>query len=223
MQKRPWEISDLLALADGQPHTAGIPGDDPAVAAELDRLRQVRSELRSLPDVPLDDEVWQQLLPPARRPSPWLRFPLATAASVFFASVIGMYLLFGNTAPGSNGFDQTGEYAAVSADSNGLQLASLMRQSRDLEQRLHGANPLSPASDLSGARQTAPAAPSAAEQMLLFRLADVDSQIARLYEAEQMDTARREALWTQRVDLLQSLVAVRGGSDPRMFEDMRSM
>ena len=38
-----------------------------------------------------------------------------------------------------------------------------------------------------------------------------------------MDAARREALWTQRVDLLQSLVAVRGGSDPRMFEDMRSM
>ena len=174
MQKRPWETSDLLALADGEPHPAAMQSDDPAVAVELDKLRQLRSELRSLPDVPLDNEVWQQLLPPARKPSPWLRFPLATAASVFFASVLGIYLLFGNPAPGSNGFDQAGEYAAVPADSSGLQLASLMRQSRDLEQRLHGANPLSPASDFGGDPETAATAPSAAEQMLLFRLADVD-------------------------------------------------
>ena len=224
MQKRPWEISDLLALRDGQPRSADLQVDDPEVIEQLKQIRGLGIALQSLPDVPVDDEVWLQAMPAPAKRSVWLRYPMATAASVFFASVVGMFMLFGG--PVSDIGNNTGpaQYTSLdSMDNSGAQLAGLMRQSRDLEQRLYGVNPLAQAADGPHTTYEGMPAPTALEETLLFRLADVDGQIARLYDAADMDSAQRQALWMKRVELLESLVAIRSGDAARLFDNGRSM
>jgi hypothetical protein len=226
MKERPWEISDLLALDEGRPHSAGISEDDPRVAQELAAIRRIKAQLNELPDVPLDDSVWMNVMPEEQARSPWLRYPLATAASVFLASVVGIYAMFsglGNT--GSTGSIERAPGYVVTApiEGTGLRLAGLMRESRDLEQRLYSPNPLNLASTQTGSPAQTMPDPSGLAQTLLFRLADVDGQIARLYDAPEMDNERRQTLWTKRVDLLDSLVAVRRGTDLGVLDDTRSM
>jgi hypothetical protein len=46
---------------------------------------------------------------------------------------------------------------------------------------------------------------------LLYRIADVDAELIALYEAPQMDVEHRERLWSQRVELLESLTDVQRG------------
>jgi len=222
MQNRPWEISDLLALRDGELRDASLDVHDPQVTEQLARIRQLQGELNALGDVPLDEAVWNQAATRSQARRAWLRFPLATAASVFFASVVGIYLLFGGA--GADDARVAPQFTGTaSIDHDGQRLAALMSQSRDLEMRLQGVDPWTHASSAAPRPSQPPASPSLTERRLMGRLADVDWQIAQLYEAPTMDSTRREALWTQRVNLLESLVAVRGGSDPRFFEDSRSM
>ena len=224
MQKRPWEISDLLALRDGQPHSADVQADDPEVIEQLEQIRGLGIQLNALPDVPVDDSVWLPVMPARKQRSVWLRYPMATAASVFFASVVGMFVLFGG--PVSDIGNNAGpvQYTSLdSIDNSGAQLAALMRQSRDLEQRLYGVNPLAQAADTPQTTYEGMPAPTALEETLLFRLADVDGQIARLYDAADMDSAQRQALWLKRVELLESLVAIRSGDAARLFDNSRSM
>jgi len=58
----------------------------------------------------------------------------------------------------------------------------------------------------------------------LYRLADVDAQIAQLYERDQnSSTAERIALWRMRVSLLQNLVVLRDGGQGVANEFSRSM
>ena len=224
MQKRPWEISDLLALRDGHPHSANVRADDPEVIEQLEQIRSLGISLQSLPDVPVDDDVWMQAMPAPEKRSVWLRFPMATAASVFFASVVGIFTLFGGPASEIGSGTESAQYANLnSIDNTGAQLAGLMRQSRDLEQRLYGVNPLSQAADVPHTTYEGMPAPTALEETLLFRLADVDGQIARLYDAEVMDHAQRQDLWMKRVELLESLVAIRSGDAARLFDNSRSM
>ena len=235
MQKRPWEISDLLALRDGEVRDASVEVNDPAAVAQLEKIRQLQVRLNTLPDVPLDESIWNSpsvrpnVVPAKGSRSAWLRFPLATAASVFFASFVGMYLIFGGAAVDQRLFDDQVDFtASAQLDDRGAQLAALMNQSRSLERRLQGSNPLTLSDASSQAKQAqntmaASTVISPTQRRLMYRLADVDAQIARLYDAEVMDTGARQALWAQRVNLLRSLVAVRGGSDPRFFEDSRSM
>ncbi|MCR9259899.1 MAG: hypothetical protein NXH95_09265 [Pseudomonadaceae bacterium] len=224
MQKRPWAISDLLALRDGQPHSADVQADDPQVIEQLEQIRGLGIQLNALPDVPVDDEVWLRAMPAEKPRSVWLRYPTATAASVFFASVVGMFMLFGE--PVSNIANSPGaaQYTSLdSMDNSGAQLAGLMRQSRDLEQQLYGVNPLAQAADTLQPTYEGMPEPTVLEESLLFRLADVDGQIARLYDATEMDSAQRQALWMKRVELLESLVAIRSGDAARLFDNSRSM
>lgn len=230
MQKRPWEISDLLALRDGEVRDASVEVDDPAALAQLEKIQQLQAQLNTLPDVPLEESVWNRpgVIPEKQPRSAWLRFPLATAASVFFASFVGIYLIFGGAAVDERPFDEQVNFAtSTQLDDSGAQLAALMNQSRELERRLQGVNPLTLSDASSQANQNATLdstlAISPTQRRLMYRLADVDGQIARLYDAPVIDTNARQVLWAQRVNLLQSLVAVRGGSDPRYFEDSRSM
>ncbi len=224
MQKRPWQISDLLALRDGQPHSANVQADDPEVIEQLEQIRGLGIQLNALPDVPVDDEVWLPSMPARKQRSVWLRYPMATAASVFFASVVGMFMLFGGPVSDIGNNAGPAQYTSLdSIDNTGAQLAVLMRQSRDLEQRLYGVNPLAQAADTSQTTYEGMPEPTALEETLLFRLADVDGQIARLYDAADMDSAQRQALWMKRVELLESLVAIRSGDAARLFDNSRSM
>jgi len=224
MRTRPWKILDLLAMDEGKPFAADLDPDDPAVLQDLDDIRRLRAQLHALPDIDVDESVWLGTMRGRARPSAWLRFPMATAASVFFASVMGIYLLFGEPDPAMDEFGTTAEFAMASPlDNSGVVLTGLMRASRDLEQRLYGNNPLSHASDVQRGNEVPQPQASDLTQMLLFRLADVDGQIASLYDVPEMDVDRRQMLWQKRVDLLESLVAVRGGSDPAAYDNARSM
>jgi hypothetical protein len=242
MDKTP-EISALLALRDGELHDAAVSVEDPGVAQQLARMQAVRSELQSMPDVPISEEVWQRVTSvPAKRtgkgkgpgkgsgqgrggpgPSHWMRYPLATAASVFFASLLGIYLVFSGQQQSLDAGQTQMANTDLEFQQGGLQLASLMNRSRQLELRLQGVTPLTPAADTHTAPRAAVAPPTVIERQLMGRLADVDEQIARMYEAGIQDPAQRERLWAQRVSLLESLVAVRGDQMSNLFEEGRSM
>lgn len=230
MQKRPWEISDLLALRDGEVRDASVEVNDPDAVAQLEKIQQLQAQLNTLPDVPVDESVWNRPgVVSAKEPrSAWLRFPLATAASVFFASFVGIYLIFGGAGVDERPYNEQVNFAtSTQLDESGAQLAALMNQSRELERRLQGVNPLTLSDASSQANQSATldntVVISPTQRRIMYRLADVDAQIARLYDEPVIDINARQVLWAQRVNLLQSLVAVRGGSDPRFFEDSRSM
>ena len=223
MQKRPWEISDLLALADGEPRDANVEVDTAEARRTLAEIETLRGQLQGLPDVPVDDDVWLAQLPKPKR-SVWLRFPLATAASVCLTTALGIFWLAGG---GPSDVPAQPSYATGSQiEPDGLRLAALMNQSRDLELRL--AAPTT--RQQQGIRQAAQNEPlqrspamSATERRLMYRLADVDAQIARLYEADAVDPNARVELWRQRVNVLESIAAVRAGQNPRESVDSRSM
>ena len=230
MDKKPLEISALLAIRDGEPRDATVSADDPEIAQQLARMNQLRSELQALPDVPIADEVWQKISvaqrPPGgagRSPNHWLRYPLATAASVFFASLLGIYLVFsGQQVKLDTGQPQM-TLTSMQVEQGGMQLASLMNRSRELERRLQGVTPLTRAADVSLAAQAPTRQTSVVERQLMGRLADVDEQIALMFELGIQDPAQRERLWAQRVTLLESLVAVRGEQMSDLYEEGRSM
>ena len=232
MDKIKLEISDLLALRDGEPRDADLSADDPRVAERLLRMQALRSELQALPDIPISEDTWQRVSAASRRggagasvPGPWLRFPLATAASVFFAFLLGIYLSFsGQPRDLLDGVGPQMTNTEVQLEPSGLHLASLMNRSRDLEMRLQGRQALSRVTGTSVLPSTsAPPQPSLVERRLMGRLADVDAQIALMFDSDIQDPRQRERLWAQRVNLLESLVAVRGIQADARFEDSRSM
>ncbi len=231
MDKKPIPISDLLALRDGEPHTADVDAHDPEVAAQLARVRALQGDLQALPDVPMSAAAWQNIATVAAskhaqssRPPEWLRYPAATAAVVFFASLLGIYVVFGGNAQDSSAPPEPAlTHSAPQLQADGLQLASLMSRSRQLEMRLRGQSTLTPAVD--GAADSAPGVRgvSPIERRLMGRLADVDAQIATLFESGSYDPQQRQRLWAQRVNLLESLVALCGGQVGDLLEDTRSM
>ena len=230
MDKQPPEISTLLAIRDGEPRDATVSADDPQVARQLARINQLRSELQALPDVPIADEVWQKIRvaqqPPGgagRSPNHWLRYPLATAASVFFASLLGIYLVFSGQQVNLDTGQPQLAGTSMQVEQGGLQLASLMNRSRELERRLQGVTPLTRAADVNVAAQAPTRQTSVVERQLMGRLADVDEQIALMFELGIQDPVQRERLWAQRVTLLESLVAVRGEQMSDLYEEGRSM
>lgn len=224
MKHQRFSIDELLAMRDGELIDAAALAqlDEQGQAERYERINELhdlRRKLRSMPDVPVDDTIWIRHAQPARR-SAWLSFPLATAASVFFASVLGIYLLGGYLSGGEP--QQTQPIAnAIDVDPAGSQVASLMRQSKDLERRLQSSSALLAVADGSADAPLLRITPI--ERNLMYRLADIDAQIAGLYEAPQVEDGARLALWRKRVEVLQSIVAVRSERAPAMFDDSRSM
>lgn len=224
MKDQRLSIDELLAVRDGELVDASGAAQLTEHArternARINELVELRHELRSMPDVPIDEAVWMRHAKPVRR-SLWLRSPLATAASVFVASVLGIYLV-GGYLSGSEP-DQPQHIAnPIEVDPQGLQIAALMRQSKDLERRLQTSSALLAVAD--GAAGAPAPRITPIERNLMYRLADIDAQIAGLYEGPQIEAAARLALWRKRVDVLQSMVAVRSDRAPAMFDDSRSM
>ena len=239
------QISRLLSLRDGEPVAADQ--IDQSIADEdlLAELIALKAELNDLPDVAYDPSVWRDLpINSTRDPkvtflsnherqartentqargqeklSNWLRFPIATAASVFLVSALGIFLVFNQSGTwvgddreslAVNGTGDQVRLEPVMSD-QGFQLAQLMTRSRDLEQVLQGDSPWALSSaDSATIQAPLSGAPTPPEQLLLYRLADVDAQIARLYDGENIDLALRNQLWGQRVELLENLILVRG-------------
>ena len=193
MDRRP-TLEDLLGFRDGEPGDPGLAAQiaaDPEAQAELDRLRRLEAEIARLPPVTPPAAVWEAIQErTGGRPRSWLqRFPLATAATVFLATALGIVLLDPVLSPQD--------------EANGPQVqdpvAQLMLRSRSLESELF-------------TRASAPTLGSnSSEQALLYGIADVDAQLNALYETGSRDPAERERLWRQRVALLESLADVQRG------------
>jgi hypothetical protein len=190
-------ISDLLAHRDGErldPEVAARIDGDPQARSELDVLRRIKHELNELPTIEPDAAVWSRISEAQNPQRSWtLRYPVATAATVFLAAALAIVA-----------WNPVREFAAdggtptvVLADGG---LADLMSRSRALQGQLSARG--MPASQFRS---------SSSEQALLYRIADVDAELVSLYEAPQMDVERRELLWGQRVDLLESLRDVQRG------------
>ena len=182
---------------------------DPESVSEIEIRAGIRAglpaRLRALDDIEPGDEVWARIqsrttMPPAGgdhivRGASRFRWhsrvvaPLAVAAGLLIAVMVGLLSVNAFNLKGSNGAVERSVSAADTA------LEALYRRSRELE-------PL-----VQGARY---ARSDSAERAFIYRIADVDSQLAGV-EPGGMAPSRREVekLWGQRVALLESLAEVR--------------
>jgi hypothetical protein len=229
MEKQNWTVSEVLAHRDGELRDAQreqMMATDPQARQMLHQIARVRHNLKDLPDVAVDDEVWlasstrpqrARLIDsrdgaiPARAAS-FLRYPVATAASVCIATTLLVVFLLG----ARDGFEGQISPQPIHADQTDpaqLRLASLMSRSRDLELGLSVGFGSVPAGELNPGH----AAQSRAARQLLYRLADVDAEIARLYDDRVIDGESRERLWRQRVRLLENLMLVSASTSDRLL------
>lgn len=220
---------DLLALRDGELVDAELQQairSDPARALRLRRLEQIREDLESLPGLAPDPALWATIQARAAANSMALAepaaaagaqrfrlpYPLATAAAVFLAvvglslaivpsewqssSAVGPQLVVGpgagaTTGPGARPGTPEPTLLAPVGD-----LASLMDRSQSLEAvaRL----PVVRSAD----------ATASSREALLFRIGELDAEINGLIEQESLNPMLKERLWRQRVELLETLLAV---------------
>ncbi len=202
-------IEELLALRDGGDLSADRAREleaDARARAALHDLREIRQSLRELPDVAPGPDVWKQIRRAAEeraavteptRPEPWYaRFPMAAAASVFFATMIGVLVW--------QPFDD------AAAPQNGVAIGDLVNRSQQLESQVW-----LPVSN----------APTRSESALFLRLADIDAELTALDTRRAAgdvlapaDEAWRRALWTRRVQLLESLRTVQRAEQPEFTQ-----
>ncbi len=197
-------VSDLLAHRDGEkldPEIAAQIEADPVSRERLQQYRELKYRLNELPDVAPPAQTWeaiQQRTAVAQRSfmSSIQRFPLATAASVFFAAALGILLWNpANLAPAA------GVAGVAGVAGNGIEIAAgqdyaeLVNRSQRLESLL--------------SRASRPVFRDAAQQAIKYRLADLDAELDRYAYGERQGPAARELLWRQRVELLESLAHAR--------------
>ncbi|MCZ6640772.1 MAG: hypothetical protein O7F71_04305 [Gammaproteobacteria bacterium] len=217
-------VSDLLAHRDGEhidPELSAEIEADPESRVRLQVLREIKHALNELPGIDPADEVWQNIeqrlrqtegLPEERerqrqRGSTWRHSwaNLATAATVFFAAALS--ILWFN--PMDDGVPEITR----------APLSDLVLRSQQLESRVF----------YPQARSAVPAgqvAWNSSQQALLYRIADVDSELQELqelqrnyeenYEEQMHDPEERERLWRQRVELLESLIEVQRRQQPSL-------
>ena len=199
----------LLTLRDGAPIDAALRADlvaDPASMAELDRLRRMQSALRELPQVKPPDYVWQRIAreldaDDARR----IRWPLRFAASALVAAAALFAALQLATRP-SEVADVT-ESAVVQENRPGPSArplyppsyVALVQESERLERML---------ARIPYQRPVMSAGTASTIVGLEDQIAYIDAQLT-LGSAFDMEMPEREALWGERVELMNALVYVR--------------
>ena len=214
-QPDPQILKELIALRDGEPHDVKPLSELSQKQCDelLQEIGDIKNELNELPQIAVSEAVWRDKLSAVvvenDKPSgSWLSMPFTAAAAVLLVSTLTIYTVFSP----DNDVHSPQTAMPVIAD-NGVRLAGLMARSRDLEMRLHSQTAGASVVNASGAPQPNEASTQAddpsAEHVLLYRLADVDGQIAQLYEHETMDHAARLQLWEQRVALLENLFVLR--------------
>jgi hypothetical protein len=214
---------DLLRIRDGEPVDASIRAlveGSPSLRAELDALARTRRALRDLPTLTPPPGRWQRIAdalaarpdstPSTRRlPAPG-RWPLgaAIAASVALAAV----WLVGR-GPGSAAPEATAPATIVADDAVPAQpllatpaFASLVEESARLERVLDG---------LRGQPRVVRVGTAATIAGLEDRIAWIDDRLM-FARSLGLGPAERQALYRQRVELLNALVQVRY-ADARRF------
>lgn len=195
-------ISDLLAHRDGESlelEVAARIEADPGSRARLQRFRELKAQLNELPAVKPSTAAWEAIQRRSARPR-WdlingiRRFPLATAASVFFAAVLG--IIVWNPAQ----LLDRGDVADLVLEPSPVPVpvrdyAAVLDRSQQLESLLWRASPKP--------------APDNVQRALVYRLADLDAELGRYPIVGQQDPVGRERLWRQRVELLEALAQTR--------------
>lgn len=206
------EIASVLALRDGEPVDAAALPDVERRSMLLNELDALRSELNHLPDVPVAAELWEPVAEP-QRAAWWLRYPLATAASVVFVSALSVFML-GNDVQITED-SPTLQVSGNLAPAVGQQrLVALMDRSRELEQHAYA----TPSWRDDAAENGLSVSPLG--EFILVELARVDSAIEAM-EDDSSPAAR--LLWEQRVKLLQAFIAEMEHRNPERFNDDWSM
>jgi len=181
----------------------------------MDRVGRLRRAIKGLPHVEPDPAVWARIQsrtsPSAASAGPGvavgsgsgggieqggfrfatLRRPMALAAGLLLVSAVGLLIV--NLSPE---VEPRGDTAGLPVNSDLADLNALYRRSQQLE-------PL--------ARSAGFASGDSTEQALLYRIADLDGQLAGdpIGGRGRQEQVRR--LWSKRVATLESLAAVRRG------------
>ena len=168
-----------LAVLDGKPGDTG------------ERQRAVEAELRALPDLEAPAELWQGIEKRVRAESvrkvhsrtAWQ----ALAAGLAAVSLAAVVLLL---KPEPN----APQVASVAAP---VQVGTLMEHSRRIESARHALPVMPVAASLR---------PADARTILTQRVALVDQALNNLATQDQINPAHREALWRERVELMNALI-----------------
>ena len=207
-------VSDLLAHRDGEkldPEIAAQIEADPVSRERLQQYRELKYRLNELPDVAPPAQTWEAIqqrtaVAPRSFMSSIQRFPLATAASVFFAAALGILLWNpANLAPAAGVRPAAGVAGVAGVAGNGIEIAAEIAAGQDYAALVNRSQRLE--SLLSRASQ--PVFRDAAQQAIKYRLADLDAELDRYAYGERQGPAARQLLWRQRVELLESLAQAR--------------
>ncbi len=200
------DLAELLDLRD-EPEAPGAIADHVAgcafCRAEFERLQHLRTAMRATPDV-VGRDAWPEVIArlehrPASLPLPRPTWRIAGTLAAVMAIAIGLALFDGSTVQVDDVRAPTPMPQAGATDPGGDSIAALMQESRRLESLL-AAMPEEP--------RVARAATVLTTAGLEDRIEWVDLAIGA-NAASSTDAATVAPLWRQRVDLMNSLVAVR--------------
>lgn len=192
---------DLLSLRDGEPldaeERAAIDAS-PALRLEVERLRRVQRALQELPEIGPPPGVWERALAASEAPrrGPRRLWTGIGAAATVAAVAVG-YFAAQREAPVIPR-DAVSFATARSIDGQPVPFVVLLQESAALE-RLLAEVPRRPMMAGSTAATIAG---------LEDRIAFIDGQLAYA-STFQLQQPQREALWSERVDLMSALVHVR--------------
>jgi hypothetical protein len=201
-------LDQLLSLRDGAPVDAKVREHAQQCAtclAESGRLKELRSRLQSLPALEPPNDAWPfiaaRAVPVRRRQHVW------GLAAALVTMVVGTLAFVGlrDSATQSDSFEHTQTRPSVAAKSD---VQRLMEQSRKLDELL---------AYLPERPQVERVSTAATVDSIQQRIQWLDWQLA--YEADAgLDAFQAERLWSERVELMDSLVKVRyAESAPMVF------
>jgi len=195
----------LLSLRDGEAVAELVAQhvrNCPACSRELARLEAIRARLRTLPELDPPADLWRVVaadsLPGGgRRPMPWA--PVFAVAASFLVA-LAMILSFGARAPDRPAPGTTTDLVASTpaplGSVNGVSTSELLETSRRLETALH-------------ALPAAPRVTRASTALTIAELQDSIFEIDAELSHRGLEPDREQALWRQRVDLMDALMQVR--------------
>ena len=203
-------IKDLLRVRDGEPADAVLSSEvttDPDLQQEVRRLRDVQVGLRNLPDFAPPLDLWERIEAAARQPQPAAeRPPLPWLATVAAAAGVALVALLLANRPNELPAGTTVEnrvgprpQTALAQDLVTPRLASLRDESRRLERVVAG---------FGDAPALANAATAGSIADVQDRILLIDDRLSRA-SLDGLSVAQREALWRERVQLMNSLAALR--------------
>ena len=200
----------LLTLRDGEPIDAALRAQliaQPGSAEELARLRQMKTDLGALPELAPPDDGWERISAALdRRAARRFALPLRLAAGAVIAVTVALAaMLYIARAP------QTADLAPVTASARGYDqtaftqpllpasYVALVEESARLERLL---------AQIPYQRPMMTAGTASTIVGLEDRIAFVDAQLT-LAAAGGTQLPQRQALWGERVELMNALVYVR--------------